>query len=233
MADDTGVFLAVIFQFSINQPDAFIQLAEMPLDDVELVALDAYEFIAMDALKDIFAQCLNPMVHQVQDLLIADLIRICLDQILHDGGCRFSKGIGEHAVQPHLGYRHGVLEAVLLGSPHISKLQAVAAQFPQAPDVCRRDKGCHDKIHPEQAGNMDGIPEIRFLPFGLFYVFRMCQDGLKAALLQDIEKRDPVFACGFHAGVLYALVFEPLRHITDIVGAGRSWRRKMWNWQSR
>ena len=34
--------------------------------------------------------------------------------------------------------------------------------------------------HPnyvKQAGDMDGIPEIRFLPFGLFHVFRMCQDG--------------------------------------------------------
>ena len=64
---------------------------------------------------------------------------------------------------------------------------------------------------------MDGIPEISFLPFGLFHVFWMCQDGLETALLQDIEDRDPIFACGFHADVLYTLVFEPLRHIADIL----------------
>ena len=54
MTDDTGVFLTVIFQFFIDQPDAFIQLAEMQLDDIQFVALDAYEFIAVDAFKDIF-----------------------------------------------------------------------------------------------------------------------------------------------------------------------------------
>ena len=63
---------------------------------------------------------------------------------------------------------------------------------------------------------MDGIPEIRLVPFCLFHVFRMGKDGLEAALLQDIKDRDPIFACGFHAGILYSLVPEPLRHTADI-----------------
>ena len=117
----------------------------------------------------------------------------------------------------YLGYSHGILETVFLGSPHVSKLQTVAAQFPQIPDVRWWDEGCHDKIHPEQAGDMDGIPEIRFPPFGLFDVFRMCQDGLETALLQDIENRNPIFAGRFHADISYTMGFEPLRHIADIL----------------
>lgn len=79
MADDTGVFLAVIFQFFIDQPDTFIQPAEMYLDNIQLVALDTYEFVTVDALKDIFAGCPDPLVYQVQDFLISDLVRICLN----------------------------------------------------------------------------------------------------------------------------------------------------------
>ncbi len=87
---------------------------------------------------------------------------------------------------------------ILLGSLHISKLQMVAAQFPQVSEVRRVDEGCSNKIRPEQAGSMDGIPEISLLPFGLFHIFRMGQDRPEIVLYQDVENGDPIFACGIH-----------------------------------
>lgn len=95
--------------------------------------------------------------------------------------------------------------------------QVAAAQFSQIPDICQGDEGCHDKKnHPKQASDVHGIPKIRLMPFGLFGVFRMSGDQPGAALLQDIEDGDPIFACGFHANVLYALIPELLRHTADI-----------------
>ena len=73
------------------------------------------------------------------------------------------------------------------GSAHISEFQAVAAQFPEVADVGWRDKGRHDKIHPEHARDVDGISEIGLLAFGLLYVFWVGQDRPEAALFQDVE----------------------------------------------
>ena len=56
---------------------------------------------------------------------------------------------------------------------HISEFQAVTAQHPEVTDVSRWDKGRHDEIHPEHACDVDGIPEIDLLAFGLLNVFRV------------------------------------------------------------
>ena len=64
MAEDAGVFLAVIPKLLINKADTFIDLAEMQVNDTEFVPLDAYKFIAMDAVEDVLFRCPDPPVYQ-------------------------------------------------------------------------------------------------------------------------------------------------------------------------
>ena len=121
-------------------------------------------------------------------------LRICVDQVRHNVGSRFPEGVGEDGIEPDFRDRHGILVPVLFGSPDIRQLQAVTAQFPEIPDIGRRDKGCYDKIHPEKAGDVYSVPEVGFAAFGLFDVLGMCQHGLQAILLKDVVDGDPVLA---------------------------------------
>ena len=163
MVDDAGVLPAEIIQLLIDEADAFVDLARMQVYNTELVTLDSYKLIAVDTVEDVLPRCLRPSVYQAQDLLITDIFRPRHDEVFHDGESGFSKWVGEYAVQPYFRYGHGILEAVLLGSAHISEFQPVTAQLPEVTDISRRDGGCHDKIHPEHAGDVDGVPEIGLL----------------------------------------------------------------------
>ena len=215
-ADDGSIFLTVIRQFFINQGDAFIEVIKMYLDDLQLVALDADELVAMDALQDIFPAGPDAVVHRPQDRLVTDLARVRLNKIGHDGGCGFPKWVGKHGIQTDLRNGQGILVTVLFGSPHIGKLETVTAQFPEITDIGGRDKRRNHQIHPEQAGHVDGIPEVCFAPACLLHIFGMCQHRLKPLVFQYVIDRDPVFPGGLHADILHAIAFEPFGHPSDI-----------------
>ncbi|VUX17001.1 Uncharacterised protein [Blautia obeum] len=107
--------------------------------------------------------------------------------------------------------------AVLLSGQHIGELHTAAHQVTELADVRRWDKAGLDHAAHIQVANPLGVLAVGFVALLRFRVFRVRQ-GDPTGLFKDIEYRNPVFPCGFHADIRAGVFRKPVSQIPQSVG---------------
>ena len=136
-------------------------------------------------------------------------------QIGHDLRCRLTEGIFQDACNANVGNRHAVLDAVLLRGFHAYQLKTVSCDFPELPEIFRRDEGAPDQIKLVKVGNPFGILFICFFAFDGFDIFRMRKADIYV-IFKIIKNRNPILASGFHANVITMIPDKPVVKLLDI-----------------
>ena len=103
------------------------------------------------------------------------------------------------------------MDAVLFPGQYIGELHTVTHQVPKLVDVGRWYKAGLDHAAHIQVANPLGVLAVGFVALLRFRVFRVRQ-GDPTGLFKDIEYRNPVFPCGFHADAQAIVFGKPIMH---------------------
>ena len=86
--------------------------------------------------------------------------------------------------------------------------------------VSRRDKGRLRHSTHEQVTDPPGVFSVSLVPFLWLCVFRVGKFDI-ACLFEDVEDRDPVLACRFHADISTLMLRQPFRQAEESFCKGR------------
>ena len=93
---------------------------------------------------------------------------------------------------------------------HRNQLISIAGKFPKNADIQVWDEAAFHKTYTKQITDPLGVFCIILVSLYSFYPFRIGNNDPDTTFFKDIEYRNPILSCGFHADIQAAVFQQPV-----------------------